>query len=551
MEHDLSTEPPQDEPAPSFNPFELVLFGVARFYPWILFMALVGLGVGLLNSLRLPNQYASQGKFLVRLGEREKQTPEGAVGFQTDARGMPTNLDIVQILKSREVFERLAEGLGPERLLEPFDPTAHDNDRVPIWTRWLHQKQKDWFFSTAPEVDPESPQALDRATTKAMAASGLRADPVSRFLTVTFRATSPRLAQDGAQLLMKLCQEHHREVFSRMVQDSFISEQLAQAREQQNSLEQRWADHTRECGFLDINKEKASILGALSKLDEQEKDAEHQIQLFTTEIAQLEQQMAELPAKIEIEVPAKEEPNPAIDRFRAEIEDGYQQIARLGEVFQTDSEPYKRKRKSIEAQIARVQAQLDQAPATIVVQEAGTKEVENPPYKALQDRRTDIKTRQRDMEIELTVRRTGSQLQRERLEARMEEARACEPLHESMQEERNLAGALVRQLTSVQSDQQRLALLDLNDEMSNLVVIQEPRYEARKVGPQRSKFVIQGLGAGAAAGLAFCILRQLLDRKLRYPPSVERVLGLKVLGVIPETRAWRRAGRKVKRRVAV
>ena len=75
--------------------------------------------------------------------------------------------------------------------------------------------------------------------------------------------------------------------------------------------------------------------------------------------------------------------------------------------------------------------------------------------------------------------------------------------------------------------------------------------EARKVGPQRTKFVIQGLGAGAAAGLAFCILRQLLDRKLRYPPSVERVLGLKVLGVIPETRAWRRAGRKVKRRVAV
>ena len=56
-----------------------------------------------------------------------------------------------------------------------------------------------------------------------------------------------------------------------------------------------------------------------------------------------------------------------------------------------------------------------------------------------------------------------------------------------------------------------------------------------------------GIGGGIGAGLALALLRQLLDSKVRFPRSVERSLGVRVLGVIPELPRWRRMGRRLHR----
>ena len=58
-----------------------------------------------------------------------------------------------------------------------------------------------------------------------------------------------------------------------------------------------------------------------------------------------------------------------------------------------------------------------------------------------------------------------------------------------------------------------------------------------------------GLAAGLFLGLLLAIGRQLLDRRLRYPETLENSLGLKVLGVVPEARRLRLL-RRVDRREA-
>lgn len=553
MDQEFPIEQQQpDEPVSSLNPVEILLFGVARFYPWILFLGAIGACVGLLYSLKLPNQYGSQGKFLVRLGERERQTPEAAVGIASDPRGVPTNVDVIQILKNRDVYERLAKQIGPERLLEPFDPTAFDDGGVPAMTRWLHQKQKEWFFKPRAEpVDPESPLALEAATRRAMSASSIRADATSRVVNVGFRATSPRLAQDAAHALMRLCQERHREVFSKMLQESFISEQLENARASENAVELKWAEHTRECGFHEIDKDKLQILAELGRLDEDEKEAVHQIEVHAAEIAAIELELGLIPEKVEVQRPPTEAPNPELERLQKKIDEAQRRLESLAETFKPDSVPYQKGKEKIDEQLARFAAEMVLAPKTVITDPGGPQQVDNPPYVALKEKRTEIVGKKKDLETKLGVHRSGSALERTRLDTRLAAARLCEPVHEEMQEERRQATALARQLTSAHDDAQRLGLLDVSDEMSNLVVIQEPRFEGSKVGPQRLKLVLQGLGIGAGIGFAFCLLRQLLDPKLRYPRSVERTLGVKVLGVIPETKSWRRAGRKVKRRLAV
>jgi capsular polysaccharide biosynthesis protein len=41
------------------------------------------------------------------------------------------------------------------------------------------------------------------------------------------------------------------------------------------------------------------------------------------------------------------------------------------------------------------------------------------------------------------------------------------------------------------------------------------------------------------------MLRQFLDPRLRYPQLIEKQLGVRVLGVLPEEPRWRRLGRKL------
>ena len=79
-------------------------------------------------------------------------------------------------------------------------------------------------------------------------------------------------------------------------------------------------------------------------------------------------------------------------------------------------------------------------------------------------------------------------------------------------------------------------------------------------------FIADALAKGAVAALAhrlprapaddrrvmmvadtLAALRQLLDRRLRYPKAVERQLGVRLLGVVPEVKSLRSLGKLAKR----
>ena len=55
-----------------------------------------------------------------------------------------------------------------------------------------------------------------------------------------------------------------------------------------------------------------------------------------------------------------------------------------------------------------------------------------------------------------------------------------------------------------------------------------------KEGPQRSKPLLMGLIGGMLLGAGLSVLRQVLDRRVRYEETVENGLGLRVLCVVPD-----------------
>ncbi len=89
------------------------------------------------------------------------------------------------------------------------------------------------------------------------------------------------------------------------------------------------------------------------------------------------------------------------------------------------------------------------------------------------------------------------------------------------------------------SELETLRSLEGQDQ-SNLRILQQATLPTEKDGPQRLSITLVGAMAGLFLGLLLAVARQILDRRLRYPETVERLLGQPVLTVIPETPALRK-----------
>jgi uncharacterized protein involved in exopolysaccharide biosynthesis len=120
-------------------------------------------------------------------------------------------------------------------------------------------------------------------------------------------------------------------------------------------------------------------------------------------------------------------------------------------------------------------------------------------------------------------------------EAELIRMRECEKRHAYLAQVRDTQDEHYQALL------QRYSLLEdlanIREESTNLSILQQPHYDEEKVGPQRGKMLAIGVLGGLLVGLLIALLREIMDSRLRYPQAIERVLGVRVLDVIPEVEA--------------
>jgi uncharacterized protein involved in exopolysaccharide biosynthesis len=129
---------------------------------------------------------------------------------------------------------------------------------------------------------------------------------------------------------------------------------------------------------------------------------------------------------------------------------------------------------------------------------------------------------------------------------RLVETEQCEPRYHLLQEK--LANA-DESYKAFRRTHERTNLMNLLDQMefSNLRRIQDATLPFEKEGPKRTKFVIIGLLLGGVLGGALAFALHNFDPFVRSPADVERLLGLKVVGVMPRSRLPRRLRRAIRR----
>jgi len=514
------SEPFESEPEASAAPGIDVVKVLAR--PlwagryWLVLAAGLGASLGVLQSMLRPNEFTSLGKFLVRPGTRESTTPEGRI--IGDGSGAPLSLreavqNQIHLLQNPEVARRAVADLGARTMLEPYDPTEHDDENTPLHMRWAHQLQRAWFRRADTCLsDPGRPiDSCGRCVDVAEEAlsKGIVVFPElgSSVLSVVYTAHSPQVAAKVVDAFMRAALSHHQQVFDIDSTLQFLDGKLLDARVKADLADQALTKYRTECGLFDYEEQRASHL---SQIDALEGELAHN----EARLAELRSQQEFYRVALENESPelTSQTPqapmtNPEFEYLTAEALKARLELSALDPASFTTQAQLEARRRQLQEQLNQATTALATVPRLLPMDPLVSSS-RNPRYDSLLQRQREVdaerlgliqgQSRRRDRIAELRRQLEHFEECRPNLAAKEREADQAEDEYKHFRARREQA-ALVNQLDSTQ--------------LTNLAVLQAARLPRVKSGPNRGRTVLVYGFLGAALGVSALLLRGLLLRR--------------------------------------
>ncbi len=531
---------PDDEPDPfedddrkGPDPRAFVLLALARSWRWVIGLVVLGALIGLIVAAAQPNTYTSEAKLLLRLGAREEVTAEDiAVAGAERRESRPTMQDELHMLRDATIYESVAERLGPEKILAPADPTRHDGPDTPVLVHGMHQMQSFFLsFSNAEELAAGEPgrSGAKLAGDVIVDNTLLATDRDSNVITVTHTSTSPESAQQVTDALTQAFIERHRSQFSIRGFLDTHRQKVLDARQTYESARKRFYEHVEQCGFVDIEVQGESLMEDLDAVERDLFAARTRRDEIASERKTLAAQLEKTPALLETETQPVMGPNP---EFEAQL-DVKSHLLEQRDELKLNSEvslaERARREKEFDGLLRGIDEELATLPAVIVTV---------PPYKvaAPNAEHATLKRRIDDLDVDdqglLTrTRKLDAHLRAQ--QGRVDQLSQCKNLHGMMDVSIEAEKDSYRRLAERYAELEALSNIDLEGD-ANLRVLQAATLPYEKDGPDRKKVIALGIIGGCAAGALLAFIRQLADRRLRYPSSIERQLDVVVLAVVPE-----------------
>lgn len=528
----------EEEGGPSLDPKVLLVYGAWRSRFVIVTTTVVGCVLGIAAGASMPNVYTSRARLYYRPGMAELQNAEAAAGI--DAIGyrqnVPGMIDEQFLLDDMRVFENIATAVGPAKILATPDPTQYDADAGMLASLW-HRFQSGMVKINHPGlVGPsDSPKAIRAAAQSLKSRTSLEPARMSSIFMVTFNGYSKSEAQEMGNLIVQGYVDRHSEHYSVGVAYEASQERQAEAKEEYDAINQEYREHSTRCGFVDIEAQKDTTIEQIGFYEQQlaKMRAERQSVLARLVASRAEFKLAE--AYIEEPVPALMVDNPRyVEALKFQIRYENELIVLSKDTGLAVSKRQQEESK-LEAKIQAFAELLKGLEPVIEGKAASVVEVPNELYTALELRISLEGENDRGLGAGIKAMEADLRGQRERLQS----IGVCEDQHTGYVQDIETARGKWTGLR-VQTSLQR-QLQDVSDNgQANLTVQSAPTLPLGKGGPSRFKPLVAGIGIGAMLGLVIAVLRQLLDKSVRYPETVEKTLGVRVLGVVPESSSLRR-----------
>ncbi|MFO0982791.1 MAG: Wzz/FepE/Etk N-terminal domain-containing protein [Planctomycetota bacterium] len=506
----------------------------------VLVMLLVGVVGGVFAALIKPNVYVSTGKILVQVGEREASTPDNALENNGGGGGAFTLQTEISILSSQEILEKVAKALGPAELLKPYDPASLDTPHTPAPTRSMHRFQSWWFkrFNAAATDHPESclcELCVEEATRMLLANVTIGEEMHANTVAISCGATSPELARKIASVFLDVAREHHIQLFSTDQSVETLSRLLHKANADAEQAAKKFDEFRKKNEIFDLTTQKTKLLEQIEAQDKLVRENRARLLVLDEQGRNLRERLGKEPRTEKQTIDGDWVANPD----RAGVQQSIAALeAKKIELAETEAETNEHRQKMEEMynkQIDKLREQLKAMPALIRLP-AAEKELPNPRFEQLtKDLDATIKE-QAQLKGPTDLAEEQVKPWRERLHKLLDATGEYESLEADARQLRSQAN------TIEESYHKALRMSELDKaKLSNLKVSTPPELPLDKSEPKRSKIVGIGVALGLFAGIGIAILRQMLDRTIRRPQDIQRHLGVRVIGVVPEIRRWRGA----------
>jgi len=476
--------------------------------------------------------YRSEAKLLVRVG-RETVTLDptaatGAILPVTQTRRDVVNTEL-EILKSRELVEKVVDAIGAEALLKPAErdlsveggsgeAVSKTKKQVPTPGRLLRSLFKRWGLTT-----PLSDR--DNAVFTVVGNLDIKVQRDSSIVGVSYEAQSPKLAQIVLSKLVDVYLEEHIAAHQTPGSYQFFTQQADHLRAKLTQLEAELRKLMNETGISSLEEQQRGVLDRISTLKTEIGSTEAALAASRARAQVLQKTLADTPELVVTEATVGL-PNAALDTMRARLYEMQLQEQDLVSKFEQGSRQVQEIRRQIAAAQALLEkekqerATLTKGLSTAYEHVRSTLFTEQATLSSLQAQIEALRKGLSDAQTELRVLNDGGL----RITALTREIDIQEANYRKYSD--NL-------------EQARIDHALEQGKISNINVVQSATLPILPVRPRKTLNLLLGLLVGVIGGVGLAFYSEHLDHSIKTPEEAEQRLHLPTLACIPRVRANR------------
>lgn len=530
---DLSLDRPDDDARAPFDLKVLVLYGVVRSRKWIVALAGIGAALGIFVGAAQPNVYATNSKLRFVPSARQALTEEAAFGMEIrEFRGRMSSAieEELLLLKDPVIYERVVDQIGAAEILRVADPRSGDGPDTSLPSRMMHSLQATLIRMKGlddPASDASESEARKAAAKRLAENTTLKVAGRTNIINVVYTDSSPAKSKTIGDEIVKQMRTRHLEEFEAQKQLVVLQETKNNAYQEWKSARQEALEFKNQCGFFDLVNDFQACEEQIRANRLLVQSLEQDRQRLLGQIKGLEDELG-LRGKGD-DAGGQQPLNPRWVSLQSDIKELDDQLFDLRLAPNPGMINLKRQGE-LEKQKAKLETALEETPQFGAG--SGLLALGDNANEALLTTQTTLSTAKGDLEGIISQMEVVRE-QLKDLEQRRRTMEECAVEHARLEDAVTTAEAKYKDLSTNERTLSSLAVMDQEDR-SNLSVFRAARLPEEKVGPQRSKPLMLGLMAGLAMGLGLAVLRQLLERRVRYGETVENQLGLPLLCTVSD-----------------
>lgn len=464
-----------------------------------------------LGNWLIPEMYRSEAKVLVRLGRESVTLDPTATTGQVIAVGQSRENEVkseLEILKSRELFEKVVDVIGPSAFL-----------------RGKEEKQKAHLFSAGMmrQLKPFSPFTTmgdrDKAIQDFMNNLEIEVQKNSSIISIAFKAKSRKLAQEAIDKLIGFYLDKHINVHRTAGSYEFFTQQTIEFQRSLAQAEEDLRELKNKTGIASLDEQRRILLKRIGDLQQEAEATESTLAASKTKVQTMERTLAGLPETV-LTQEITGNANQGVDLMRSRFYELQLKEQDLLSKYTEQSQPVR----EIRRQIAEAKALLEKEEPTRTQVTRGVNEA----YKQVQ------------LAL-LAERATLSSLQAKARELRAQLVNAQRDLQAINNSDMELA-KVQREMAMKEANYRKYhekleqARIDQAMEMgkiSNISLVQPATYPLEAVRPRKMLNLALGLFLGVFGGIGLAFFSEYMDHTFKKPEDIEEKLKLPTLAETP------------------